>query len=66
MVKGEMGMARYPGYGKPNMAALPNDELGRAIIRQILNTPPPDRERLRKEAAEIEARIIAARNSNAG
>lgn len=57
-------MARYPGYGKPNMAALPNDELGRAIMRQIRNTPPPDRAALQRKADALEKKILAARRKH--
>ena len=40
-------------YGKPNMAALPND-IGRRIINTILNTPAPDFERMHQDSVELE------------
>ena len=40
-------------YGKPNMANLP-PELGRAIIRQIMGTPAPDRKKRKEEADRLE------------
>lgn len=63
MVKGAMEMARANGYGKPNMANL-SGELGRAIIKQIINTPAPDMDKMLEEADAIEARIIAARKKD--
>jgi len=44
-------------YGKPNMANL-TGELGKDIIKQILNTPAPDREKMRAESAELRRRIV--------
>lgn len=40
------------GYVKPCMTNLPW-ELGKAIIEQIRNSPPPDREKLRVESRRI-------------
>ena len=44
-------------YGKPNMANL-SGELGKDIMNQIMNTPAPDRQKMRAEAAELRRRII--------
>ena len=63
MIKGVFSMSRIEGYGKPNMANLSGD-LGRAIMKQIRNTPSPDWEKMEKEADAIEKRIIAARRKN--
>ena len=51
-------------YRKPNLNNLPYD-LGRAIIDEILNSEPVDRKRLRKEADELEAKIIKIRREEA-
>ena len=50
-------MERQIRYRKPNMANLPPD-VGRDIIRQILNTPPPDWEARQKEADRLEQEIM--------
>lgn len=62
-------MADTIRYTKPCMTNLP-PELGRAVIKQMLNTPKPDREaiekrvrRLEKENLEIRKREDAQRFS---
>ena len=56
-------------YKKPSMTNLPRD-LGVAIFKQILNSPAPDREKMRaesrrlvKENVKVREREIAQRNS---
>ena len=46
-------------YGRPCMTDLP-PELGRAIITQMLNTPPVDDEKMKAEADRLLANIIKA------
>ncbi len=50
-------MDRTIRYGKPNMANL-SGELGKTIMKQIMNTPAPDRERMKAESAELRKKII--------
>lgn len=50
-------------YGKPKMTDLP-EELGRSIIKTIMNTPPSDGKEAERKAEEVEKRIIAARNKS--
>ena len=40
-------------YGKPSMTNLPT-ELGRAIFKQMLNTPKPDMDAIEKKVRELE------------
>lgn len=47
-------------YGKPNMAALEGD-LGRRILDAIASTPRPDFERLDRECAEVNRRMLEAK-----
>ena len=47
-------------YGKPSMTNLPYD-LGKRIFEEMLNSPKPDREAMKKKAAEMEARMYASR-----
>lgn len=47
-------------YGKPNMTNLPS-ELGIAIFTQILNSPKPDREKMRAESKALEKKMLEAR-----
>lgn len=49
-------------YYKPNMAALP-PELGRRIIKTILETPKADDAEVRRKADEIADRIEKARQA---
>ncbi|MBR1598058.1 MAG: hypothetical protein IJ661_03980 [Lachnospiraceae bacterium] len=53
-------MAYSTRYGKPSMTNLPPD-LGKAIFEQILSTPAPDHEKLRKEAHELEKKMLEIR-----
>jgi hypothetical protein len=62
-------MADVSRFGKPNMTNLPQD-LGVAIFRQIMNSPAPDREKMRSESqrlirenVKVREREIAQRNS---
>lgn len=50
------------GYCIPNMAAL-SGKNGRLIFETIKNTPAPDRTKLREEAEELKAKILAARKN---
>lgn len=45
-------MAETIRYRKPNMTNLPR-ELGTAIFKQILNSPVPDREKMRDESRRL-------------
>ena len=45
-------MAEVSRFRKPNMTNLPQD-LGMAIFRQILNSPAPDREKMRSESQRL-------------
>ena len=44
-------------YGKPNMANL-SGELGKSIMKQIMDTPAPDRKRMKAESEELRKKII--------
>lgn len=41
-------MNAKPRFRKPNMTNLPQ-ELGTAIFKQIMSSPAPDREKMRRE-----------------
>ncbi len=45
-------MAEVSRFGKPNMTNLPPD-LGMAIFRQIMTSPAPDREKMRRESQRL-------------
>ena len=45
-------MAEISRYNKPSMTNLPQD-LGVAIFKQILNSPAPDREKMRTESRRL-------------
>ena len=45
-------MAEVSRFGKPNMTNLPPD-LGVAIFRQIMTSPAPDREKMRRESQRL-------------
>ncbi|MBQ7068814.1 MAG: DUF4160 domain-containing protein [Synergistaceae bacterium] len=47
-------------YGRPCMTDLP-PELGRAIITQMLNTPPVDWEKMKAESARLSAEFLKMR-----
>ena len=62
-------MAEVSRVGKPNMTNLPPD-LGVAIFRQIMTSPAPDREKMRRESqrlvrenVKVRKREIAQRDS---
>ncbi len=55
-------MVREAVYWKPNMAALKGNT-GKNIMKKIRNTPPLDRELLKKKADIIEARILKNREN---
>ena len=62
-------MAEVSKFGKPNMTNLPPD-LGVAIFRQIMTSPAPDREQMRRESqrlvrenVKVRKREIAQRDS---
>lgn len=50
-------MAQAIRYGKPNMADL-SGELGKSIIKQIMDTPAPDREKMKAESNELRKKIV--------
>ena len=52
---------RHPKYGRPNMNNLPY-ELGKAIFEEMDKAPKTDWEKRRKEALELQERMIEARN----
>ena len=47
-------------YAKPRMTNLPPD-LGMAIFRQILNTPAPDRAKMRAKSQRLVQEMVKAR-----
>lgn len=49
-------------YWKPNMAAL-DGELGEQIVRDILDTPSPDFDKLDAESREISERMREAKRN---
>ena len=53
-------MATARTFGKPCLAGMP-PEYGRRIIKHILETPPPDFERLDREVDEWEQKVLAER-----
>lgn len=53
-------MAETIRYGKPCMTNLP-PELGARIFKQILNSPVPDREKMRAESRRLVEEIVKAR-----
>lgn len=53
-------MADTVRYVKPCMTNLP-PELGRAIIKQMLNTPKPDRDEIEARVRKLEKQMIEAR-----
>ena len=62
-------MAEVSRFGNPNMTNLPPD-LGVAIFRQIMTSPAPDREKMRRESqrlvrenVKVRKREIAQRDS---
>ena len=55
-------MARGTVFWKLNMAAL-KGKTGKNIMKKIRNTPPLDRELLKKKADMIEARILKNREN---
>lgn len=50
-------MAQAIRYGKPNMADL-SGELGKSIIKQIMDTPAPDRVKMKAESNELRKKIV--------
>ncbi len=53
-------MADTIRYGKPCMTNLP-PELGRAIFKQMLNTPKPDRDAIEKRIRQLEKENLDVR-----
>ncbi len=47
-------------YGRPSMTNLPT-ELGRAIFKQMLNSPKPDEDEIEKKVRNLEKTMIEAR-----
>ncbi len=58
-------MADTVRYGKPCMTNLP-PELGRAIIKEMLNTPKPDRDVIEKRIREPEKENLEVRKREMG
>ena len=54
-------MEGYRNFVKPSMVGLPRD-LGRAIFKQIMNTPAPDYAKLNAEAKRLEAEMLKIRS----
>lgn len=54
-------MADTVRYGKPSMTNLP-PELGARIFKQILSSPVPDREKMRRESARLLNEMVAERD----
>ena len=50
-------MGRTVRYRKPNMANL-SGKLGKHIINQIIESPAPDRKKLKAESEALRKRII--------
>ena len=50
-------MEQIVRYGKPNMANL-SGELGKSIMKQIMNTPAPDREKMKAESEKLRKKIV--------
>ena len=55
-------MAYSTKYGKPSMTNLPS-EIGVGIFRQIMNTPKPDYDKMREEAARLEREMVKVRET---
>ncbi len=53
-------MAESTRYAKPCMTNLP-PELGRAIFKQMLNSPKPDEDEIEAKVRKLEKQMIAAR-----
>ena len=53
-------MAYSTRFAKPNMTNLPT-ELGRAVFKQILNTPKPNDDALAAEAKRLENEMLKTR-----
>ncbi len=53
-------MAESTRYGKPCMTNLP-PELGRAIFKQMLNSPKPDEDAIEEKVRKLEKKMIEAR-----
>lgn len=47
-------------YGKPSLTNLPAD-LGKAIFKQIMNTPAPDRAKMKAESDELLKQMVKER-----
>ena len=54
-------MATTTRYAKPCMTNLP-PELGRSIFTQILNTPAPDRKKMKAASAELLKAMVQERD----
>ncbi len=57
-------MERPIRYGKPCMTNLPPD-LGVEIFKQIMNSPRPDREKMRAESARLVKEMLEDREREA-
>ena len=53
-------MANMTRYGKPSLTNLPAD-LGKTIFKQIMNTPAPDRVKMKAESDELLKQMIKER-----
>lgn len=54
-------MAGVMQYGKPSMTNLPI-ELGKSIFTQIINTPAPNRSKMKAESNALLKEMIKERN----
>lgn len=54
-------MATNTRYAKPCMTNLP-PELGKSIFTQILNTPAPDRKKMKAESAKLLKAMVQERD----
>lgn len=53
-------MADMIRYGKPSLTNLPAD-LGKRIFKQIMNTPAPDRAKMKAESDQLLKQMIKDR-----
>lgn len=53
-------MANMTRYGKPSLTNLPTD-LGKTIFKQIMNTPAPDRAKMKAESDQLLKQMIKDR-----
>ena len=59
--KGICDMTEKKRYAKPCMINLP-PELGKSIFTEILNTPAPDRKKMKAESAKLLKAMVQERD----